>query len=222
MSFNYSPNIITDGLIFYVDASNTKSYPRTGVTWFDISKNGNNSTLINGTTFDSDNGGNIIFDGTNDYMTLDTPIINNIYSLDFWYKMSGNDGTYGYFTSTSNKGLAISEGGTASSLIYGQFYYYNGSNIIKLGNIPSTTKWNHICVVINTTSNNIKLYGDGNQLSDTTVSSMTTTTTDIGRYVQGNSNFLYGSIASYKIYDRALTPNEVKQNYNAMKSRFEI
>ena len=37
MSFHYFPKIVTDGLIFYVDASNPKSYDTTGTTWNDIS-----------------------------------------------------------------------------------------------------------------------------------------------------------------------------------------
>jgi hypothetical protein len=63
MAFNYSPKIIQDGLVLYLDAANTKSYPTTGTTWTDLSRSGNNGTLINGPTFNSGNGGSIVFDG---------------------------------------------------------------------------------------------------------------------------------------------------------------
>ena len=219
MAFNYSPKIIQDGLVLYLDAANTKSYPTTGTTWTDLSRSGNNGTLINGPTFNSGNGGSIVFDGVNDYTSFST-ITNNTYTIDFWYKMGGNDGTYGYFASSGDNGLAISEGGTFNGLIYGQFYYWNGVGPNKLGIIPSTTNWNHICALINTSINNIQIYGNGNQLSTTTVTSMSTSITNIGRYITANLNFLKGNLASYKIYNRALSASEILQNYNATKGRY--
>jgi hypothetical protein len=66
--FHYSPKIVTDGLVLYLDAANTRSYPGTGTTWSDLSRGGNNGSLINGPTFNSANGGSIVFDGSNDYV----------------------------------------------------------------------------------------------------------------------------------------------------------
>ena len=66
MAFNYSPKIVTDGLVLYLDAANTKSYPGTGTVWTDISRTNNNGTLTNGPTYTSTFGGSIVFDGTND------------------------------------------------------------------------------------------------------------------------------------------------------------
>ena len=71
MSINYNPRIVTDGLVLLLDAGNTKSYPGTGTTWTDISRNGNNGTLTNGPTFDSANGGSLVFDGVDDYVNWD-------------------------------------------------------------------------------------------------------------------------------------------------------
>ena len=44
-------NVITNGLKVYLDASNRQSYPTTGSTWYDLSGNGNNGTLVNSPTF---------------------------------------------------------------------------------------------------------------------------------------------------------------------------
>ena len=55
------PNIITDGLVLALDAASPRSYPGTGTTWYDVSGYGNNGTLTNGPTFDSGNGGSIVF-----------------------------------------------------------------------------------------------------------------------------------------------------------------
>ena len=67
MAFNYSPKIVTDGLVFAVDAANKKSYPGSGTTWTDLAGS-NDGTLTNGPTFDSGDGGSIVFDGTDDYV----------------------------------------------------------------------------------------------------------------------------------------------------------
>jgi hypothetical protein len=220
MSFSHSPRIATSGLVFYLDAANPQSYPGSGTTWRDLSGNGNNGTLNNSPGFNSDNGGSIVFDGSDDYVTF--PVITNtIFSIDFWYKMGGNDGTYGYFASSGSNGLAISEGGGGDGLVYGKFYYWQG-NANVLADIPSTTDWNHICVLINTSTNNIDLYGNGIILGNFTVSATTPSVSDIGRFVGGNSHFLKGNLASYKIYNRALSASEVLQNYESTKARFGL
>jgi hypothetical protein len=212
-------NIVTNGLVLYLDASNTKSYVSGSTTWNDVSRSRNDGTLINGPTFNSANGGSVVFDGVDDYVSFSS-ITNNIYTIDFWYKMGGNDGSYGYFASSGNNGFAIGEGGPGIG--YGQFYYWNGSVSTGLGLIPSTTNWNHICTLINVSTNNIQIYGNGNQLSTTTVTSMSTSISNIGRYITTNTHYLKGNLASYKIYNRALSASEVLQNYNATKSRFGL
>jgi len=219
MAFSYSPKIVTDGLVLYLDAANTRSYPGTGTTWSDLSRSGNNGILTNGPTFNAGNGGSIVFDGSNDYVSLPT-ITNNIYTIDFWYKMGGNDGSYGYFASSGDNGFAIGEGGPGIG--YGQFYYWNSSVSTGLGTIPSTTNWNHICTLINVSTNNIQIYGNGNQLSNSTISNMSTSVSNIGRYITSNTHYLKGNLALYKIYNRALSATEILQNYNATKTRFGL
>jgi hypothetical protein len=54
MAYNFSPKIITDGLVLYLDAANTRSYPGSGTVWTDLSRVGNNGTLTNGPTFNSE------------------------------------------------------------------------------------------------------------------------------------------------------------------------
>ena len=84
------PNVVTDGLVLYLDAGNTKSYPGSGTGWIDLSGRVNNGILANGPTFDSSNGGSIVFDGSNDYTDVaDSSSINfgtNSFSFNFWIK----------------------------------------------------------------------------------------------------------------------------------------
>jgi len=69
---NNIDKIITDGLVLYLDASNLMSYPKKGKTWKDLSGNSNDGTLENGPTFNSDNLGSLVFDGTDSKITLNT------------------------------------------------------------------------------------------------------------------------------------------------------
>ena len=61
--------MIQDGLVLALDAGDKNSYPGSGTTWFDVSGN-NNGTLTNGPTFNSSNGGSIVFDGVDDFIQM--------------------------------------------------------------------------------------------------------------------------------------------------------
>jgi hypothetical protein len=65
-------SIVTSGLILYLDAGNTSSYPGSGTTWTDLSGNGSNGTLTNGPTFSSSNNGILTFNGTSQYAEMST------------------------------------------------------------------------------------------------------------------------------------------------------
>jgi hypothetical protein len=78
VSGNYYGRLITNGLVLMLDAIKRDSYPRLGTQWYDISRNNNNCSLINGPSFTNKNGGDIVFDGIDDYAT-----INDSNSLNF-------------------------------------------------------------------------------------------------------------------------------------------
>jgi len=84
MAFSYSPKIATDGLVLCLDAANNRSYPGSGTAWTDLSRGGNNGALTNGPTFNSANGGSIVFDGTNDYVQVTSPFGDIDWSLRAW------------------------------------------------------------------------------------------------------------------------------------------
>jgi uncharacterized delta-60 repeat protein len=71
--------------VLYLDAANTKSYVSGSTTWNDISRGGNNGTLTNGPTFNSANGGSIVFDGVDDYIQIENTINLPNWSYNFWY-----------------------------------------------------------------------------------------------------------------------------------------
>jgi hypothetical protein len=94
-TLNGGPSIITDGLVLYLDAANTKSYISGSTTWNDVSKVGNNGTLINGPTFDSNNGGSIVFDGVNNSLSLLNEIsLDESWTLNYWQNLNITQNTF--------------------------------------------------------------------------------------------------------------------------------
>ena len=84
MSFRYSPKIVTDGLVLYLDAANPKSYVSGSTTWFDLSGNNYHGTLINGAGFSSERNGCMTFDGIDDMVTTNFNTLNNSCSFEIW------------------------------------------------------------------------------------------------------------------------------------------
>ena len=78
-------NIVTDGLVLLLDAANTKSYVSGSTIWNDLSRSGNTGTLTNGPTYNSSNGGSIVFDGSNDFIegTITVP---TSFTFNVWLK----------------------------------------------------------------------------------------------------------------------------------------
>ena len=69
MAINAGPKIVEDGLVFYVDAANPRSYPSTNNEWNDLTPNGYNGQLINGASYNQEGNGSMFFDGSNDYVS---------------------------------------------------------------------------------------------------------------------------------------------------------
>ena len=93
MSLSHSPKIVTNGLVLCLDAADKKSYPGTGTTWFDRSGRGNHGTLVNSPTFNSTNGGSIIFNGNLTYGSVSCSQFqsgNNPFTIECWVKWFGD------------------------------------------------------------------------------------------------------------------------------------
>ena len=226
MSYNTFTPIVTDGLVLYLDAANTKSYPGTGTSWLDLSKNGNNGTLINGPTFNSSNGGSIVLDGSNQYVNTSMIFdpINSI-SVVAWVKMTnasiGLSKAIVSNSETPNQyGWAL---GKHSSSIRMRFYAVGSSNLYieDSTDIPINSI---ICYVGTYDKSNIRIYRNGlltNSNSSSINFAPSNRTVQIGRWYDTiNDYFWPGNIYSVSLYNRALSASEILQNYNATKFRY--
>lgn len=231
MSYKYGPSIVTDGLVFYVDAANSKSYDGSagGATWTDL-VGSNDGTLTNGPTYDSGNAGSIVFDGSDDYVS----IANDLFS-------GNNEGTLEVILSTddiTNDKKFFTQEHPTSALGGSSFCFtcetggirhrhFDGNRTYGAGQI-STGSIHHISVVIppsSTQTDDLLVYIDAQNYSGTqTAGSVQTLNIGSGRTEIGaetrNNAYFDGKIYCVKVYNRALSASEVTQNYNALKNRF--
>jgi hypothetical protein len=212
--------IVTNGLVLNLDAGFTPSYSRSGTTWYDVSSS-NNGTLINGTTFNSGDGGSFIFDGADDYVSLSNYTLNDSFTYGIWVMRSGS-GNQG------NRAIVISNAATYIDIGFNDGIMFslilsNGSqNLTTYGTMVPIGQWAYYSATYNQQS--AILYLNGIQIASNNYSlgvGRITNAFTIGCFDGGNYN-LNGKIAITQVYNRALTQSEITQNYNAQKSRFGL
>jgi hypothetical protein len=239
MAFNYSPKIVTDGLVFAVDAANKKSYPGSGTTWSDLIGS-NNGTLTNmdATNHSSTNGGIFTFDGSNEYVGFGDVLDlgTNDLTISTWVKLTSGLSTYAMFA-----GKAFAAGGNRyafgldSNEKITTVFADTTSGIVSTGTSALSLNTWYMMTAVFDRSGNLSYYI--NNESDTVavnpdISSKASSDLQdtvefrIGSYAQADRTtplFLFpGNIATTLVYFRTLSSTEVTQNYNALKSRFGL
>jgi hypothetical protein len=215
MGVAYNSSIVTNGLVLCLDAGNRKSYPGSGTTWTDLSGNGNTGTLFNTPTYSSENGGSLVFDGSNDYVSNTMPKPGSLpITFDFWVN-SNTSTPIGLYDTAPNLTNPL------RNIPAGFVEWWNEDPKVSLG--LSALTWTNITIEYSfTTNRTIKYYRNGNLISTTTGGTgpfVSWTTLNFGTVNQGQ--FWYsGKISIIKIYNRALTATEIQQNYLATKSRY--
>ena len=220
------PDIVDDGLVFAVDAGSTRSYAGSGTTVNNLISS-TTATLTNGTGFSTSNGGLWTFDGTDDYIQVNTTTTpaTGAFTIEFIYQISNIGGRGGMFerkpTSPYN-GVTLGQGGSNNWA----FSVNNGSQSVTYNApYPTTNTWYHDVGVYDGV-NTVKFYRNGVLLGTTTGSTLgnldTGGTRDDLRIFRrdSNSGVIGGKVANFRTYNIALTAAEVLQNYNAQKNRF--
>jgi len=234
MAFNYSPKIVTDGLVLYMDAANSKSYVSGSTTWNDISRSGNNGTLTNGPTFNSSNGGSIVFDGVDDRVSRTTNInTGQNFTVNAWIyptllgitRRAVAASSYNY---TGQNGWFFASGGGGTNNAFFLSVGNDNAYRVAAANTLSLSQWVYISAVCQNGGGSINLYKNGVETSYALTSLSTNTL--IYTYPQFNVGYrdtagltdpYTGNIAQVTIYNKTLTASEVLQNYNATKGRYQ-
>ena len=231
------PHIVTDGLIFGVDAASERSYPGSGTNWTDIVGD-SNCALVNGPTFDSGNGGSIVLDGSDDYVlrsTTPTELQGDpSFTISMWVKRLSNEGNYagiwGIGGGATNQGInswwylntneITIDTWSRATFTSGQTYPLNEWVFVTWQKAAGAMTRANCTIWKNTTSYT------GTDLtvlrSESTAPAINNGGISLGTIHSTYTTKVNFAYATTIIYDRVLTASEVIQNYNATKGRFGI
>ena len=213
-------------------------------TWIDLSNiTGNGSLLSTGSnsfnpTYSGSNGGSFLFNGSNNYISTNNPLPpSSSFALSIWlkYTIPGSD-TFRDIINTRNSESGIgflltTDSSSKNGKIRVQLNSTSGSTnqFISTGsnNIANNT-FKNVVINVDRNINTMTYYVNSNldaSFDISTVGNISSSNTfDIGRDIAFNDPkaWFTGSIYSVQVYNRSLSTNEITQNYNAQKSRFDL
>ena len=230
MGSSYNPAIVTDGLVLCLDAANKRSYPGTGTTWTDR-VGVNDGTFVNMTSsnFSSDGGGSLTFDGTDERVTSSSfpSFGNSPRAMEVWFKSSGASDRIPVSLSmaavTPNVAFAMSFTIYGYAKVYGGFDGYDEVDIPISKNLIDGN-WHHAIITWDGENpGTLLIYGDGDLVATRTRSVGEAYNTSSGCIIgtwYAYDRFWSGNISTVRVYNRALSADEVRQNYEATAGRF--
>jgi hypothetical protein len=206
--------IITNGLIMNMDAGFAPSYPTIGTTWYNLGLSGNNGTLINGPTFNTNDGGSIVCDGVDDYVVYSTATLTT-FTIDITYS------PLAFNTNPSNNRYNYILGSFGSNIFCRYNSLNSGNNILlsnhsgadigigSLGHVVNGIY--NIVITFDDSTKNTKVFINSSLVRETTYNATLKYQSSITLGDTFNSKFL-----NHRVYDRVLTNSEILQNYYAM------
>ena len=226
------PNIVKNGLVLWLDAANTKSYPGSGTTWRDMSGNNNSGSLVNGPSYNNQFLGSVSFDGVDDYATAPVTLSMSAFTISFWlYLQEDFTSRFDIFT------------GSAAPSTNGRFTFYQlnpttlqsyiyspTANTVTVNltnaNTLLTNKWAEISISFGDSNNggSCKIYLNGLMVNSSNVPEAHTASQS-ALYLMRDRGIQYptlGKVSELKAYNRVLTDNEVSQNFEAMRGRYGV
>jgi hypothetical protein len=234
MAFNYSPKIITDGLVLYLDAANPKSYVSGSTTWGDLSRGGNNGTLTNGPTYSTANGGSLVFDGVNDYINIPQFVsTSQNMSFSLWFNpvsLQAGVAVNTIFLQSENAStntIRLYRNTNFSENRLAWLVYYESISTSRVSILPQYTyplnTWTNTVLTFNNTGE-YRVYINGTLFNTTQATNFVRWYTPQGflRIGGAPSGPLNGNVSSLGIWEKSLSAQEILQNYNATKTRYGL
>lgn len=226
-----SDSVSTSGLVMYLDAGISASYPGSGTTWSDISGNGNTATMLNGLSYSSNDQGVMVFDGVDDYANIP---YNSSLAPTTAITMEA-------FCYVENSGKALTTvmcypfDTTHISPYFEWTIFLHEANkelLTRINGVTSrvTTNWAYNTwyhFAITWTGSTVKFYQNGVQIGGDFANAQNTIVYErnlpvlIGRNASGTEQFK-GRIGSLRLYNRVLSASELATNFNLSKARFGL
>jgi hypothetical protein len=215
-----------------MDAANPRSYPGTGTVWNDASGNTNNGTLINGVGYNSANLGTLVFDGVDDDVDCGNNSSINFGTDDFtvsvWFRRFSN-------ATTNLRLLSKAAGGDSANAANAGFCFFGGNTTINFAINPtaartiisaanfSVNEWVNVVGLVER-GVSMRTYKNSVQVATATApagSVSGTTSLFLGSNV-GTGLYWAGEISNVSLYNRALSSDEITQNFNAYRGRYGL
>ena len=235
--------IIRRGLVLYLDAGNRASYPGTGTTWTDLSGVSNNSTLRNSPSFNGDNRGSLVFNGNNDSEINNfSSDSNHAMSICCWVNPSSlTEGSFGgvflnwiinkrqqesiansWQLVATNSKISFDAGTSSNTLITPSGNDQRSAGVYTL----QLNTWQFISISTSGVNGGfLNTYYNGElNFSGSLTGDRGINTQKVSIAVAGWVDQLrwFGKISQIYMYNRALTAQEIKQNFNADRRRYGI
>jgi hypothetical protein len=218
----FKNKIITDGMLFYLDAADSDSYGGSGSTWTDMSGNGRNFSLTS-TSFDGNNGGSITSTGSG-YGSISSLTLTSGFTLEIWAYMSSTSsfGLFGQGVYGTGQGLHILYQDGSRGMIFGM---YSNDNDYQNNYRPSANQWYHWVFTYDGTTYRKQFFA--NTIKQSAPASVETQYTGSGQFNIGaiysspGSQF-NGRIGIVKGYNRVLERHEIAQNFQTERSRYSV
>jgi hypothetical protein len=212
------------GLVLHLDAGNPASYPGSGTTWNDLSGNGSHVTLTS-TTYNAAGGGSIAFNGTSSYADFNANIGNtNVVTVDMWVRT--NSIANGMYFGFNIYDALVIDGSIGFNTANSDQYGMTSSKVRELG---IEGAWRHLVFVMysgSKTNNKIYVNGESQALTQILASFNSTNATfnsgagRISSWRFGLTWLMNLNVASFKIYNRELSAQEITNNYRAYQSKY--
>ena len=213
--------LITANLEVYYDISNSSSYAGSGTTVTDLSGNSNNATITSDVTYTSNNGGALIFDGSNNtYGSVGSTSFRpgtGDFTISVWVYATSALQSDSYILDYGSNGGSIISNSSGNT----KFAYYNSTTGLQVWSptISGNTWYN---IVVSRISGTTRLYMDTTEVGSFSDSyNIDSETLNIGRTGYGPNYGFKGRIANILIYDgKGLTAAEVLNNYKVFSSKY--
>ena len=213
------PTIVTSGCVLNLDSNFPPSYPLVLDTWYDLTGNNNTGILNNGITYNSALRGSLLFNGTNQYVTVNptfnVPEGNSNYTINAWFNPAslGDKGIVGwgnYGTTNEVNALRLSSSGIVN--------YWWGNDLSATYTFTLGSWYNAVATFDGTTRS---IWVNGTLIdSDTPSGHNVPYSSNLTVGLTNTTEFFAGNMGVVQIFDRALSPTEISDNYNALLPRY--
>ena len=222
MATHGGPNIVDDGLVFYIDPANTDSWSGPDASLVNSLTSNLTGSIVNDTSGSYGDNNSFAFDGTDDKITFDPIALTTDCSLSAWAKR-GSTANMFLLGNTTNYGYGVYFNGTANLYVKGSGAGLTTFNNTAIQTALARTDWVHWLYIKNGTAGTTSVYVDGNLAQSVSHTNPINEISSIGGsgLSTGTQYIWNGSVGPTQVYNKALSAQEVKQNFNAL-NRFGI